>query len=207
MGDRGGATVLARRVVPAGSAALVVRAAPAGGARVVARLAPRTRLGSPRVLLAERVRPGWVQVLLPVRPNGTRGWVATRDVRVEPISSRITVDLTSRTIRIVLRGRLVARSPVAVGSLRYRTPKGRYYVTDRVRTPDPSGAYGSFALGLSGYAPALSEFAGGDGQIGVHGTNDPASIGRAVSHGCVRVPKDVESALARVPLGTPVLIG
>jgi lipoprotein-anchoring transpeptidase ErfK/SrfK len=53
----------------------------------------------------------------------------------------------------------------------------------------------------------LSEFAGGDGQIGIHGTNVPASIGEAVSHGCVRVPNDVITTLATtVPVGTPVTI-
>ena len=48
---------------------------------------------------------------------------------------------------------------------------------------------------------------GGDGQIGIHGTNQPASIGNAVSHGCVRVPNEIITQLAHnLPLGTPVTI-
>ena len=53
----------------------------------------------------------------------------------------------------------------------------------------------------------LTEFAGGDGQIGIHGTNDPASIGHDVSHGCIRVPNQVMEELNRIlPLGTPVVV-
>jgi len=80
-------------------------------------------------------------------------------------------------------------------------------VTDKLATGDDGGAYGPFALGLSGHSDTLSEFAGGKGQIGLHGTNDPGSLGGAVSHGCVRVPKEVIRALAdQLPLGTPVEI-
>ena len=53
----------------------------------------------------------------------------------------------------------------------------------------------------------LTEFAGGDGQVGIHGTDDPGSIGNPVSNGCVRVPNDVAVQLAELlPLGTPVVV-
>ena len=53
----------------------------------------------------------------------------------------------------------------------------------------------------------LDQFGGGDGQIGIHGTNQPDSIGQSVSHGCVRVPGQVIEALAHsIPLGTPVTV-
>jgi lipoprotein-anchoring transpeptidase ErfK/SrfK len=79
-------------------------------------------------------------------------------------------------------------------------------VTDKLATGE-DGAYGPFALGLSAHSDVLTEFAGGDGQVGIHGTNDPATIGQAVSHGCVRVTNDVITRLeALVSLGTPVTI-
>ena len=72
---------------------------------------------------------------------------------------------------------------------------------------DDGGAYGPFAIGLSAHSDTLTEFAGGDGAIGIHGTNDPASIGNPVSHGCVRVPNDVAVQLAQMLApGTPVTI-
>ncbi len=70
--------------------------------------------------------------------------------------------------------------------------------------PTNPAAYGLFALGLSAHSDTLSEFGTGDAQVGIHGTGDRASIGKAVSHGCVRVTPDVARVLSRVPLGTPV---
>ena len=62
--------------------------------------------------------------------------------------------------------------------------------------------YGPFAFGLSGFSDVHMDFAGGEGVIGIHGTNDPASIGTRVSNGCIRVPNDVITDLAaRLPLG------
>jgi lipoprotein-anchoring transpeptidase ErfK/SrfK len=50
-------------------------------------------------------------------------------------------------------------------------------------------------------------FEGGDGQIGIHGTNQPEVLGQDVSHGCIRVANAVITRLARqLPLGTPVTI-
>jgi lipoprotein-anchoring transpeptidase ErfK/SrfK len=134
------------------------------------------------------------------------GWVSSADVRLEPVSASVWVDLSARRIRIRVDGRPEVGSRVAVGSAEDPTPTGLFFVTDRVRPLDPHGAYGGFALGLSAHSDTLSEFRGADGQVGIHGTNDQGSIGLAVSHGCVRVPASVEGALARVPLGTPVLI-
>ena len=63
-----------------------------------------------------------------------------------------------------------------------------------------------FAIGLSGHSNTLSEFNGGDGQIAIHGTDDEGTIGQDVSHGCVRVSNDIILKLAKLPLGTPVVI-
>ncbi len=53
----------------------------------------------------------------------------------------------------------------------------------------------------------LTSFNGGDGVIGIHGTNDPSSVGRDVSHGCIRLRNaDVTYLAERLPLGTPVRI-
>ncbi len=76
-----------------------------------------------------------------------------------------------------------------------------------VDTGKPNGAYGAFAFGISAHSDVLDQFGGGDDQIGIHGTNQPDSIGQSVSHGCVRVPDQVIEALAHsIPLGTPVTI-
>ena len=62
-------------------------------------------------------------------------------------------------------------------------------------------------IGISGHSDVLFEFAGGPGQLAVHGTNDPSKMGQNISNGCVRVPNDVILKIANtVPLGTPVTI-
>ncbi len=195
-----------QRATPVSGGDLVVRSQPAADAPVVTRLGPRTPLGSGRVLLAIGRSGGWVEVALPIRPNGSTGWVAVGQVRLQAVPGQIVVDLAARRMTITLDGQVVADTPVGVGTPDDPTPTGRFYVTDRVRPPDPGGPYGAFALGLSAHSTTLSEFDGRDGQVGIHGTNAPTSIGRASSHGCVRVPAEVVRVLDDVPLGTPVLI-
>jgi lipoprotein-anchoring transpeptidase ErfK/SrfK len=101
----------------------------------------------------------------------------------------------------------LSTTEIAIGAPDTPTPTGSFYVTDLLDNENDNGAYGPFALGLSAHSDTLSEFAGGDGQIGMHGTNEPWSIGQSVSHGCVRVPNDVITQLATsLSLGTPVTI-
>ncbi len=89
-----------------------------------------------------------------------------------------------------------------------RTRRGRrFYLTELLSQPDLDGGYGPFAVGLSAFSPTLSGFAGGPGQLGLHGTDQPHLVGTDVSHGCLRVTNPVIVHLAHVlPLGTPVEI-
>jgi len=95
-----------------------------------------------------------------------------------------------------------------IGSPESPTPVGSFYMTDPVDLQDdPDGDYGAFALGLSGYSDVLYEFAGGPGQLALHGTSHSDQAGQDISNGCVRVPNDVILQIAeRLPLGTPVEI-
>ncbi len=177
----------------------------APGGNLVGTMSSTTEYGTNRVLLAEASEGGWVRVRLPMRPNHTTAWVAADQVKLENVEPTVEVDLASRTLTVRSAGTVLAQATVAVGSEEYPTPRGTFYITDKLETPDPGGAYGPYALGLSGYSETLSEFGGGNGQIGIHGTNDESSLGQAVSHGCIRLPNDVVTLLAEVlPLGTPV---
>jgi lipoprotein-anchoring transpeptidase ErfK/SrfK len=99
-------------------------------------------------------------------------------------------------------------SGAVMGSPETPTPTGRFFVTDPVDLrADPEGPYGAFAYGLSGYSDVLFEFAGGPGQLALHGTNQPDQMGQDISNGCVRIPNDIVLQLVeRLPLGTPVEI-
>ncbi len=190
---------------------LIVFDRPAGAG--VAEVPAATAFGTPTVLgMVEPAPgaaavPGWVQVLLPMRPNGSSGWVRAGEVRLEPVHAEVHIDLATRTLRFVEHGSLVGQWPVAIGTPDRPTPTGRFFVTDKLATGDPDSVWGNVALGISAFSGVLTDFIGGIGQIGVHGTNNPDSIGRAASSGCIRLPNEViEALIDRLPLGTPVHI-
>jgi lipoprotein-anchoring transpeptidase ErfK/SrfK len=96
-------------------------------------------------------------------------------------------------------------SPAATGTGGTPTPVGSFYLTELL-APTNQG-YGPFAYGLSAFSDALNSFGGGPGQIGLHGTDDEASIGQAASHGCIRLSNaDISELAAMLPLGTPITI-
>jgi len=163
--------------------------------------------GAPLTFLLARRSGDWLKVYLPQRPNGSTGWVRASDVRLYLVPYRLDVLRSEHTLRVYRSGRLVHSYPIGVGTGSTPTPGGRFYLKELIRTPNPGGAYGPYAYGLSGFSNVLTSFGGGDGVIGLHGTNDPSSVGRDVSHGCIRLRNSDITALTLVlPLGTPVRI-
>jgi len=160
------------------------------------------------VLLVTAVRlDGWLQVLLPVRPNGTVGWIHGGDVVLSNDPYRVVVQLGAHRITVTRRGSVILQEPVAVGKPNTPTPGGGYYLTQLFAPPDPNGPYGPYAYSLSGYSEVLTTFEGGDAIIGLHGTNHPELLGRDVSSGCIRMRNAAITRLAGIlPLGTPVAI-
>ena len=168
-------------------------------------LASPNHWGTPLVLLVVEDRGAWLKALLPVRPNGSEGWIRESDVTLSKHAYRIRIELQAHRITVLHHGRVLLQEPVAVGTLQTPTPGGQYYTTDLLKQPNPIGPYGPYAYGLSGYSRVLTEFGGGDGQLGLHGTNDPASLGTDVSHGCIRMSNAGITRLAGLlPLGVPV---
>ncbi|MGH2723509.1 MAG: L,D-transpeptidase [Actinomycetota bacterium] len=162
--------------------------------------------GYREVFLVDTVRPGWLRVYLPMRPNGSTGWVRRADVEVRRSTLRVVVDLSSNRLSVWDGDELVMREAVATGTGGTPTPTGLFYPRMLAKT-SPSSAYGPYIFALSAYSEVLFSFAGGDGMVGIHGTNDPSSIGRDVSHGCIRMRNAAISRLARLlPLGAPVRI-
>jgi lipoprotein-anchoring transpeptidase ErfK/SrfK len=188
-----------------------VRSRPRGG-RIVALFPANLPWGSPTPFLVEEARrteagDTWIKVLLPRRPNGSTGWVPSDSVRLKPVTDAVVVDLSSRTGRLLRNRRPVRSFQVAIGTSSTPTPTGRFFVTVKLRPPQISTVYGAWALGLSGYSDVLEQFGTGDGQIALHGTNNPSVLGSAVSNGCVRIDNDTITHLAEtLPLGTPVTI-
>jgi lipoprotein-anchoring transpeptidase ErfK/SrfK len=158
-------------------------------------------------LVMQEQPPLWLKVLLPVRPNGSTGWIKAADVKLTEHEYRMTIMLGAHRIVVTNGPRVVVDAPIGVGRAQTPTPGGLYYTKELLRPPRPDGVYGPYAYGLSGFSNQLTTFAGGEGVIGIHGTNDPAGLGTDVSHGCIRMPNDQIIKLVeqiKLPLGVPV---
>jgi lipoprotein-anchoring transpeptidase ErfK/SrfK len=146
----------------------------------------------------------WYRVSIPMRPNGTYGWIPANTVSLEPAHSQIVVDISRRTIDIYRFGKHKWHGKVAVGAPGRETPVGHYYVAARF-VPYHDPFLGVFAVETSAYSK-LTEWPGG-GVVGIHGTDLPQLLGQAVSHGCVRVSNTTALQLKTLaPLGTPIWI-
>ena len=186
-----------------------IRSAPRPSSRVVGRLHFKTEDGVPEVYLALRSHTDgegreWIQTRVLGRPNGRKGWVL-RDALGGFNTVRTQLVINRGTLRATLfkRGRVIWRSPIGVGKAGTPTPKGRFYIRERLRSL--GGVYGPWAFGTSAYS-ILSDWPGG-GVVGIHGTDQPQLIPGRPSHGCVRVPNGKIRRLARImPIGTPVKI-
>lgn len=118
----------------------------------------------------------------------------------------IVVSLQARKLALLENGRVVRIYSVAVGKPSTPSPVGTFTIEHRVVNPTyyhhgvvippgPEDPVGNrwMSLSIAGY--------------GIHGTNVPSSIGKAVSHGCIRLGKaDVEDLFSRVRIGDKVQI-
>lgn len=185
---------------------------PLGEGGKVRRLTTRTpdRTHELVLVLKQRVYPGgkiWVQVRLPMRGSGRKGWVKRRDLAAfKTVRTRLVVDRRRFTAKLYKDGREVWRSRIGVGKRGTATPRGHFYIRNRLISNNPGGPYGPYAMGLSAYSATLSDWPGG-GVVGIHGTNQPGLIPGRISHGCVRVPnKRIRKLFKLLPAGTPVRI-
>jgi lipoprotein-anchoring transpeptidase ErfK/SrfK len=144
-------------------------------------------------------------VLTEQRP-GKVSWIPKdgAELLLEPWSLRI--DLSARRVTVTHEGKVVRHFPVGVGASGSPTPKGRFGVTDTLRLTG-GGPYGCCAIALTARQRNIPQgWTGGD-RVAIHGTNAPATIGQAVSHGCLRTDeRDLRWLLARIPLGSHVEI-
>jgi lipoprotein-anchoring transpeptidase ErfK/SrfK len=122
------------------------------------------------------------------------------------VTTRIVVDLSERRVSLFRRGRLVLHATAAIGMPATPTPRGRFYVNQRLVPRDQSGPYGPAAIGISAFSNVLTGWAQG-GPIAIHGTNQPWSIGFRATNGCIRLNNPFLTRLFRAtPAGTPVVV-
>jgi lipoprotein-anchoring transpeptidase ErfK/SrfK len=152
-------------------------------------------------------RNGRLAVISPLVGNGHTGWISESATKLERNLWELKVSLSARQLTVLRDKKVIRRFTVAIGPPETPTPVGRFAVTDRLTTTNPNGPYGCCILALSAQTPhVIQGWYGGD-RIAIHSTPDSASIGEAVSHGCVRVTMaDGRWLLDRIPLATPTII-
>lgn len=185
-----------------------VRNAPGAG-RIVMKLQHYTSwTQGPNVFMvtgAKMVRGRmWVRVQLPKRPNGSQGWISEDALELRRTRTWIRVSIGTRTVQVFRGGKRVERLGAAVGTGGTPTPTGLFAIHDPVPT---SGQLGPYIFVLTAHSNVLRTFAGGNGVVGIHGWPSANVLGKAVSHGCVRMSRDGARTLARYAQpGTPVEI-
>jgi len=191
--------------------AVTARAEAAANSGEVARLSRATPEGTANIVLvlARRVdRAGrvWVKVSLPVLPNGTVAWVPRSSLGgYVDVAAHLVVDLRRLTATLTENGRRVFAAPVGVGKPAWPTPRGRFYIRNRL-TGFHNPVYGPVAFGTSARSAVLTDWPAG-GYVGIHGTNEAELIPGRVSHGCIRLRnRDILRLSKLMPVGTPVTI-
>ena len=131
--------------------------------RAFLRLSNPTGHGGPLVFLVKERRPGWEKVYLPVRPNGSTGWIRDAQVTLALNTYRVRVSLGGHTITVWNGKKIILHEPAGVGRSIVPTPAGTYYLAELLAQPNPNGAYGPYAFGLSAHSNVLYSFGGGSG--------------------------------------------
>lgn len=105
----------------------------------------------------------------------------------------IVVSLGRRQLYLLENNKVIRAYPVGIGKILTGTPSGVFRIINKA--PNPGGPFGAMWMGLN------------KPHYGIHGTNNPQSIGKQVSKGCIRMHNaDVLDLARKVPIGTTVTI-
>jgi lipoprotein-anchoring transpeptidase ErfK/SrfK len=140
--------------------------------------------------------------------------VSTKDLAAK-YPTYVTVDRANFTLRLWKNLKVAKSYPIAVGQVGLETPAGTYTINDKQVNPYWHVPDSDWAGDLAGEVippgpdnPLQARWMGFFDGAGIHGTNDPASLGTAASHGCIRMAiPDVIELYDQVPLGTPIYVG
>jgi hypothetical protein len=188
-----------------------VRSEPSSSARVVTTLETRTTDDTQNIVVvldAVDVSPTetWYRVRLAILPNNSTGWVRGDNLgRLFTVHTHLYVDRARLTATLKRDGVTVFRTLVGVGRPASPTPRGEFYVRDKLtKFDDPS--YGPVAFGTSARSAVLTDWPDG-GVVGIHGGAEPQIVPGRVSHGCIHMRNAALLKMARLlPVGTPLTI-
>jgi lipoprotein-anchoring transpeptidase ErfK/SrfK len=131
---------------------------------------------------------------------------------IAALTLKIVVDRGANTLTLYRMGDVVKTYNVATGSPEYPTPAGDFEIQTMQENPtwtppDSAWAKDAEVIPPGPDNPLGTRWMAINGTVGIHGTNNPASIGYSVSHGCIRMRiPDVEELFSMVEIGTPVTV-
>jgi L,D-transpeptidase catalytic domain len=167
--------------------------------------------GYPSVLPVITTEPGWLDVRLAQRPNGSTIWVRQSDVTLSSTSYFIVVNLATMRLLVYDNGTQILDFPAGIGAPDDPTPPGPYFMP--MQYPSPGPGYGPFVLVTSDHSDTIADWENsGDAVIGIHGPITSAddsligTTGAAISHGCIRLHVADLAQLSVIPAGTPINI-
>lgn len=118
----------------------------------------------------------------------------------------ILVSIPDRKLALIDKGKVMKVFPVAVGKESTPSPEGTFTIKTRLENPTYFHKGNVIAPGV--HNPLGTRWMGlSEKGYGIHGTNEPKSIGKAASHGCIRMAKsDLEELFTMVKVGDAVEI-
>ncbi|WP_162942172.1 L,D-transpeptidase [Desertimonas flava] len=163
----------------------------------------------PSVLPVIDQRPGWLQVRLPQRPNGSTAWVRREDVALASTPYRVVIDVATTRLQVFRDGVEVLDAPAGLGTDEAPTTVGSFFVAFKQEPPTADEGWGPFVLVTSAHSETISDFeSSGDAIAAIHGPlgaeEQLAAGGGYMSHGCVRLLLDDLAVLEDLPAGTPI---
>ncbi|HEX2316043.1 MAG TPA: L,D-transpeptidase [Thermomonospora sp.] len=167
---------------------------------------PDKQLDGPTWVPVVENAQGWHRVMLPSKPNRTTGWIPATGGTLTMAQTPyvVKVQVGRRRLTLVKSGRTVKSWTVAVGAAATPTPVGTTFVLALLKPTRPT--FSPLILPVGSHSETLDTFGGGPGTVAFHGWNDTTVFGKAVTHGCVRVPSDALTHLSKIPLGSPVVV-
>jgi lipoprotein-anchoring transpeptidase ErfK/SrfK len=172
-------------------------------------IVPGSWYGYPSVLPVIATEPGWLDVRLAQRPNGSTTWVQQSQVTLSTTPYEIEVDLATMQLSVYEYGNEVLDFPAGIGVPDDPTPTGNFFMAMKVPPPNPG--YGPFILATSDHSDTITDWEdSGDAIIAIHGPitsgadQEIGTTGAAISHGCIRLHDADLAQLAGIPAGTPI---
>ena len=170
---------------------------------------PATWHDRPSVLPVIGEAPGWLQVRLAQRPNGSTAWVRSDDVELASTPFRVEIDVATTRLRVFESGVEILDAPAGIGTDEAPTTVGNFFVAFMQEPPDTTSGWGPFVVVTSSHSETISDFeSSGDAIAAIHGPLGAADkigdTGARVSHGCIRLHLDDLDVLRQLPAGTPI---